>query len=64
MPQVIGGEATKIEAEQWTCGDCADAGKEFKEEESKVILHSVNAHSAYDVNRDTAKKVVRAVPKS
>ena len=64
MPQVIGGEATTIHAEQWTCGDCADAGKEFREEESKVILHSVNAHSAFDVNRDTDKKTVRAVPKA
>ena len=61
MPQVLGGEATTIKAQQWTCGDCADDGKEFKEEESKVILHSVNAHKAYDINRDADKKTVRAV---
>jgi hypothetical protein len=63
MPQVIGGEATKIDAKQWSCGDCADAGQEYKEEEAKVILHSVSAHKAFDINRDTEKMIVRAVPK-
>lgn len=63
MPQVIGGEATKIDTEQWSCGDCADAGQEYKEEEARVIMHSVSAHKAFDIDRDTEKKIVRAVPK-
>ncbi len=63
MPQVIGGEATTIEAEQWSCGDCADAGQEYKDEKAKVLLHSVSAHKAFRANQDTEKKIVRAVPK-
>ncbi len=63
MPQVIGGEATTMDTEQWSCGDCTEAGQEYKEEEAKVILHSVSAHRAFEVKRDTENKVVRAVPK-
>ena len=32
MPQVIGGEIGNIDADKWSCGDCADAGQEYKEE--------------------------------
>lgn len=60
MPQVMGGEGNlDTAAEQWSCGECADAGKEFKDEEAQVILHSVQKHNAYDVSRDTLNKVVR-----
>ncbi len=63
MPQVIGGEATNIEAEQWSCGDCADAGQEYRDEKAKVLLHSVSAHKAFETSQDTEKKTVRAVPR-
>lgn len=60
MPQVMGGEGRlATAATQWSCGECADAGKEFKDEEAQVILHSVQKHNAYDVSRDTVNKVVR-----
>ena len=64
MPQVIGGEG-KLDkaAAQWSCGECADAGQAFTDEEAQVILHCVQKHKAYDVNRDTANKVVRVQSK-
>ena len=64
MPQVMMGEGNETVGEQWSCGDCAEAGTEFKDEEAKVILHSVKTHSAYNVSRDTVNKIVRAQSKT
>ena len=63
MPQVIGGEIGSIDTDKWSCGDCADAGQEYTEEEAKVIIHSVSTHRAFNIDRDTEKRIVRAVPK-
>jgi len=63
MPQVIGGEIGNIDADKWSCGDCADTGQEYKEEEAKVIMHSVSTHKAFNIDRDTEKRIVRAVLK-
>ena len=60
MPQVMGGEGGLDKAAaQWSCAECADAGKAFTDEEAQVIFHCVKAHGAYDVSRDTVNKVVR-----
>ena len=64
MPQVMGGEGGLDKAvAQWSCGECADAGKAFTDEEAQVIFHSVKVHSAYDVNRDAVNKVIRVQSK-
>ena len=59
MPQVIGGEIGNIDTDKWSCGDCADAGQEYEEEEAKVIMHSVCTHKAFQ-HRPRHRKKDRA----
>ena len=60
MPQVMGGEG-KLDkpAVQWSCGTCADTGEQYEGEEAQVILHCVQHHGAYTVQRDIATRLVR-----
>lgn len=63
MPQVIGGEISKIQEEEWSCGECKDAGAEHKDTLAKVLMHCALKHDAWETDQDKDNKVVRVKSK-